>query len=98
MTRDRFLGEAEGNPFFAESLLRIAELADLEKRFIGWKRTIVGHSKEELKGQDLSANQLYAFVHKVLPPTRPRNIHHVGGCGHKRNRRNLPREITGSGG
>jgi hypothetical protein len=55
MTRDRFLGEAEGNPFLAESLLRIAELADLEKRFIGWKRTIVGHSKEELKGQDLRA-------------------------------------------
>jgi len=40
----------------------------LEER-LAWKRSVVGHNKQELKGQDLTANQMYSFSHKVLPLT-----------------------------
>jgi hypothetical protein len=49
-------------------------LPELENRFAAWKRTVVGKSKAELKGQHLTANQLYSFACKVLPPAR-RQIH-----------------------
>lgn len=60
----------KGKSLFCGLTVADAELPELEKRFEAWKRTIVGHSKAELKGQDLSANQLYSFSYKVLPPAR----------------------------
>src|SRR5690349_1077538 len=70
----------KGKSLFCGVTVPDAELPELEKRYTAWKRTVVGHSKSELKGQELSANQLYAFSYKVLPPAK-RNIHHtlVGG-------------------
>ena len=39
-------------------------------RFDTWKRSIIGpRSSRELKGEELSTNQLNSFSYKVLPPT-----------------------------
>src|SRR5713226_7408151 len=63
-----------GKSLFCGVTVSDAELPQLEKRFVAWKHSIIGHSNQELKGQDLTANQLYSFTHKVLPRTA-RNIH-----------------------
>jgi hypothetical protein len=62
-------GKNKGRSLFCGVTISDAELPELEKRFLAWKRTIVGHSTQELKGKDLGANQLFSFVHKVLPLT-----------------------------
>lgn len=64
----------KGKSLFCGLNLSNKELPELEKRFAAWKRTVVGQSKAELKGQHLTANQLYSFACKVLPPAR-RQIH-----------------------
>ena len=64
----------KGKSLFCGVTVADAELQHLERRFLDWKRNIVGGSKRELKGQELTANQLYSFSHKVLPMTR-RDIH-----------------------
>jgi hypothetical protein len=38
----------------------------LYARFARWRRTIIGHSKRELKGSELTENQLTLFAAKVL--------------------------------
>jgi len=38
------------------------------------ERSVVGNSKRELKGQELTANQLHAFAYRVLPWSK-RDIH-----------------------
>jgi hypothetical protein len=50
------------------------ELPLLEQRFLRWKSSIIGKSKRELKGGELTGNQLYSFSHRVLPPDH-REIH-----------------------
>lgn len=62
-------GSNKGRSLFCGVTISDAELPELEKRFLAWKRTIVGHSLQELKGKDLRSNQLFSFVHKVLPLT-----------------------------
>ncbi|HEU5413377.1 MAG TPA: DUF3800 domain-containing protein [Candidatus Angelobacter sp.] len=64
----------KGKSLFCGLNVSDKELPELEKRFAAWKRTVVGQSKAELKGPHLTANQLYSFAYKVLPPTR-REIH-----------------------
>ncbi|HYN14362.1 MAG TPA: DUF3800 domain-containing protein [Terriglobales bacterium] len=64
----------KGKSLFCSVTVPHAELPHLEKRFIDWKRTVIGHSRQELKGQELTANQLYSFSHKVLPMVE-RDIH-----------------------
>jgi Protein of unknown function (DUF3800) len=41
----------------------------LYERFARWRRTIIGHSKRELKGSELTENQLTLFAAKVLVTT-----------------------------
>ena len=41
-------------------------LAGLEERWSRWKRTVIGKKKHELKGSELTDQQLYSFSHKVL--------------------------------
>ena len=36
-------------------------------RFVRWRRSIIGHSKRELKGEELTEAQLTSFAMKVLP-------------------------------
>ena len=49
----------KGTSLFCGVTVSDAELPQLEKRFVAWKRSVIGHSNRELKGQDLTANQLY---------------------------------------
>jgi hypothetical protein len=44
------------------------DLAALQDRWLRWKRSIIGKSKEELKGCDLTEGQLDSFSYRVLPP------------------------------
>lgn len=64
----------KGKSLFCGVTVSDAELPELEKRFLAWKRSVIGDSKQELKGHDLTANQLCSFSQKVLPRTT-RNIH-----------------------
>jgi hypothetical protein len=61
-------GHNKGKSLFCGVTVSDVELPNLEKRFVMWKRSIVGDSAEELKGSQLTANQLVSFVVKVLPP------------------------------
>lgn len=45
----------------------------LQDRFLRWKRSVVGKSKAELKGNTLTDNQLESFSYKVFPPNN-RNL------------------------
>jgi hypothetical protein len=60
-------GYNKGKSLFCGVTVSDVELPNLEKRFVMWKRSIVGDSAEELKGSQLTANQLVSFVVKVLP-------------------------------
>jgi hypothetical protein len=64
----------KGKSLFCGVTVSDVELPQLEKRFLDWKRSIIGHGKQELKGQELNANQLFSFSYKVLPLAR-RDIH-----------------------
>jgi hypothetical protein len=39
-------------------------LDELLDRFSRWRRTIIGHSKRELKGSELTENQLFSFTYQ----------------------------------
>ena len=69
-----FSWASKGQSLFCAVTVSDAELPKLEKRFVAWKRSVAGNSKEELKGQVLTPNQLYSFCTKVLPRTA-RDIH-----------------------
>jgi hypothetical protein len=69
-----FSWDNKGKSLFCGVTVSDVELPRLEERFLAWKRSIIGESKRELKGQELTANQLYSFSHKVLPRTA-RDIH-----------------------
>lgn len=68
-----------GKSLFCGVTVSDAELPELEKRFVAWKRSIVGSSGQELKGSDLTSNQLESFVMKVLPPSSGVVLTVVGG-------------------
>ncbi len=72
-------GNNKGKSLFCGVTVSDAELPELEKRFIAWKRTIVGDSGQELKGSQLTANQLVSFAAKVLPPSSNVVLTVVGG-------------------
>jgi hypothetical protein len=63
-----------GKSLFCCVTVSDAELPHLEKRFLQWRKSIIGNGKQELKGQELTPNQLYSFSHTVLPLVR-RDIH-----------------------
>lgn len=63
-----------GRSLFCCVTVSDAELPHMEKRFLQWKKSIIGNGKQELKGQELTPNQLYSFSHTVLPLVR-RDIH-----------------------
>lgn len=64
----------KGKSLFCGVTVSDVELPQLERRFVAWKRSVIGLSNRELKGQDLTPNQLYSFTHKVLPRSA-RHIH-----------------------
>ncbi len=46
------------------------DVSDLMERFANWRCSILGsRSKRELKGEELTPNQLNSFSYRVLPPT-----------------------------
>ena len=57
----------KGKSLFCGVTVSDRELPHLERRFRDWKRSIIGGSKRELKGQELTSNQLYSFSYRVLP-------------------------------
>jgi len=69
----------KGKSLFCGVTVSDAEVPELEKRFIAWKKSIVGRSAQELKGSDLTSNQLESFVMKVLPPSSGVVLTVVGG-------------------
>jgi hypothetical protein len=64
-----FSWKDNGKSLFCGVTVSDAELPGLEQRFLDWKRSIIGKSKRELKGRELTANQLYLFSSTVLPKT-----------------------------
>src|SRR5262245_3700657 len=44
------------------------DLETLEDRWHGWKRSILGNRRNELKGSALTERQLDSLSYKVLPP------------------------------
>jgi hypothetical protein len=68
-----------GKSLFCGVTVSDSELSGLENRFIAWKRSIVGNSGKELKGSDLTSNQLESFAMKVLPPSSGVMLTVVGG-------------------
>lgn len=72
-------GNNKGKSLFCGVTVPDLELPDLEKRFVTWKRSIVGASGQELKGSQLTANQLVSFVEKVIPPSSDIVLTVVGG-------------------
>lgn len=68
-----------GKSLFCGVTVSDVELPELEKRFIAWKRSIIGGSGQELKGSELTSNQLSSFVMKVLPRSSGIVLTVVGG-------------------
>ena len=56
-----------GISLFVSVLTPDREIPDLVARFAKWKRTVIGKSNRELKGEELTDNQLYSFTYQVLP-------------------------------
>lgn len=56
-----------GVSLFAGLLLPDRASTSVTDRFTRWKRTIIGKSKRELKGEELSDKQLYSFSYQVFP-------------------------------
>jgi hypothetical protein len=63
-----------GKSLFCGLTISDGELPRLEQRFLAWKQSVVGRTNRELKGYELTSNQLYSFSHKVLPMA-VRNMH-----------------------
>jgi hypothetical protein len=64
----------KGKSLFCGVTVSDVELPSLEQRFLDWRRGVIGNSRRELKGHELTPNQLYSFSYKVLPRTI-RDIH-----------------------
>jgi hypothetical protein len=62
-------GNNKGKSLFCGVTVSDAEMPELEKRFISWKRSVVGDSGQELKGCHLTGNQIASFVTKAFPPS-----------------------------
>jgi Protein of unknown function (DUF3800) len=58
-----------GISLFCGLMIPDRDLANLCDRFEAWKRLILGNSRRELKGDELTSNQLESFSYKVLPLT-----------------------------
>jgi hypothetical protein len=58
----------KGKSLFCGVTVSDEELPELEKRFIAWKRSIVGDSGQELKGSHLTANQLVSLCRRWCRP------------------------------
>jgi hypothetical protein len=69
-----FSWDNKGKSLFCGVTVPDSELSELERRFLDWKHSVVGNSQRELKGQELTANQLHAFAYRVLPWSK-RDIH-----------------------
>lgn len=55
--------------------------ADVTARFRAWRRSVIGaKSNREVKGQELTPNQLYSFAYKVFPPATESPRITVCGC------------------
>jgi Protein of unknown function (DUF3800) len=57
----------EGISVFCGLSVPDAEIPALADRFVKWKSSIIGESKRELKGQELTPSQLLSFCRSVLP-------------------------------
>jgi Protein of unknown function (DUF3800) len=57
----------KGYSLFCGVTVSDTELPHLTGRFVNWKRSVIGRSRRELKGQELTSNQLDSFARKVLP-------------------------------
>jgi hypothetical protein len=56
-----------GRSIFCGVSIPDRDLSAVLDRFARWRRSIIGHSKRELKGAELTDAQLSSFVSKVLP-------------------------------
>ena len=80
MTQDNFTwGNNKGKSLFCGVTVPDPELRTWRRRFVTWKRSIVGASGQEFKGSQLTANQLVSFVEKVIPPSSDIVLTVVGG-------------------
>jgi hypothetical protein len=68
-----------GKSLFCGVTVSDTELPELEKRFVAWKRSIVGDSGQELKGSQLTSNQLASFAIRLFPPSSGVVFTVVGG-------------------
>ncbi|MFZ0521405.1 MAG: DUF3800 domain-containing protein [Candidatus Acidiferrales bacterium] len=59
-----------GISLFCGVLLLDRELSRIVERFVAWKRSIIGESKRELKGQELKPSQLLSFCQEILTADR----------------------------
>jgi hypothetical protein len=62
-----FSWHTPGRSVFCGVTVPDRELDALLHRFGRWKRTIIGRSRRELKGSELTENQLSSFTSKVFP-------------------------------
>jgi hypothetical protein len=62
-----FSWHTQGKSLFAGLTVPDREMVGLFDRFERWRRSVIGASRRELKGSELTPNQLYSFTHKVLP-------------------------------
>ena len=67
MSRALSVGAGRAGLSSAVSTVPDRGLEALLDRFARWRRMIIGHSKRELKGSELTDNQLVSFMQKVLP-------------------------------
>jgi hypothetical protein len=56
-----------GRSIFCGISIRDRDFPNVLDRFLRWRRSIIGHSRRELKGSELTENQLVSFASKVLP-------------------------------
>ena len=58
-----------GRSIFCAVTVADRDLEALLDRFVRWGRSVIGHSTRELKGAEMTDNQLSSFAAKVLPAT-----------------------------
>src|ERR1017187_7829445 len=62
-----FSWQSPGVSLFVGVLLPDRSMTAVLDRFVRWKREIIGGSSRELKGEELTPNQLQSFSYKVFP-------------------------------
>lgn len=56
-----------GTSLFCGLSIPDREIHKTEQRFLHWKKSVIGNSRRELKGEELAPTQLISFARNVLP-------------------------------